>query len=195
MRKALIKRKTNETDISLSLDLDGNGIYDIETGCGFLDHMLELFSSHGKFNITLKCIGDTDVDFHHSVEDVGICLGQAFSQAIGDRAGIERYCCEFIPMDEALVMAAVDISGRSHLSFSLGQLCEKAGSFDTELVKEFMRAFVRNSGITLHIKKIDGTNTHHIIEAAFKAFARSLSFAASINQKYKNEIPSTKGVL
>lgn len=195
MREARVERKTNETDISLSLNIDGSGRCDISTGCGFLDHMLTLFSYHGKFDLFLNCKGDTEVDFHHSVEDIGICLGKAFSQALGERAGITRYADVVIPMDEALLLCAVDISGRDCLSISLGELCEKVGSFDTELVEEFMLAFVRNAGMTVHIKKLDGKNTHHIIEGAFKAFARAISRAVSVDERYRDEIPSTKGVL
>lgn len=195
MRSANINRKTAETDIALRLDLDGTGKSEIDTGCGFLDHMLTLFSKHGRFNLTVKCSGDTYVDDHHTVEDVGIVLGQAFSAALGDLKGITRYGSFILPMDEALILSAVDISGRSFLSYGLDGLNPKAGSFDTELVEEFFWGFVRHAGITLHIKRLDGKNTHHIIEGAFKSVARSLKTAVEIDEKYSGEIPSTKGVL
>ena len=193
MREAKIERKTNETDISLYLNLDGKGEGVIDTGCGFLDHMLTLFASHGRFDLTVKCKGDTQVDDHHTVEDIGICLGVALREVLGDCRGISRYGDITLPMDETLVLCAVDVSGRSVLAFDLGTLAEKVGDFDTELVKEFFTAFVRRSGITLHIKLFYGENTHHKIEAAFKACARALAKAAV--QTGSDQIPSSKGVL
>lgn len=195
MRTVNIKRKTKETDIDLTLNLDGTGKSDIETGCGFLDHMLTLFAKHGRFDLTVKCVGDTFVDYHHTVEDIGICLGQAFSKALGDMKGIYRYGHTVIPMDETLILTAVDISGRALLSFKAKMPAKRVGDFDTELVQEFFYAFVRNANITLHIIRMDGTNTHHIIEGIFKSFARTMAHAVKINEKYKDEIPSTKGVL
>lgn len=195
MRNFTIERKTAETDIKLSINIDGNGIGNISTGCGFMDHMLVLFAHHSGFDIDLKCDGDTYVDYHHTVEDIGICLGEAFTKAICDKKGINRYGDITLPMDEALVIAAADISGRSFLRYSVEIPTEKIGDFDSELIKEFWLAFVRTSGITLHIKQLDGENSHHIAECVFKAVARALSKAAEINEKRKNEIPSTKGVL
>ena len=195
MRSAEITRKTAETDIRLSLSLDGSGKSSVDTGCGFLDHMLTLFARHARFDLTVECVGDTDVDYHHTVEDVGIVLGSALKDALGDKKGIKRYGSTILPMDEALVLTAIDISGRAHLSYSLTGLAEKVGKFDTELSEEFFEAFVRSAGITLHVRKMDGRNTHHIIEGAFKSFARSLSEAVAIDERYKDEIPSTKGVL
>lgn len=195
MRKAEIKRKTNETDITLALDLDGKGESSIDTGVGFLDHMLTLFARHGCFDLSLKCVGDTFVDDHHTVEDCGIALGMAFRQAIGDKKGINRYGCFVLPMDEALLVAAVDFSGRALLAYTPGRLNEKVGNFDTELIKEFFLAFVRNSEITLHLKRLDGENTHHILEGMFKAAARSLRIAVSTDERLKDMIPSTKGIL
>lgn len=195
MRQADIARKTAETDITLSLDLDGAGKSDISTGCGFLDHMLCAFARHGRFDIALKCKGDTQVDDHHSAEDIGIALGSAFCRALGDKRGISRYGSMILPMDEALVMSAVDISGRAHLEYDVPGLKDKVGSFDTELVKEFFLGFVRNAGVTLHIRKLSGENTHHILEAAFKSVARSLSQAVRIDERFADEIPSTKEVL
>ena len=195
MRKSEIIRKTAETNIELSLSLDGSGVSKINTGCGFLDHMLTLFASHGRFDLTVNCIGDTQVDYHHSVEDIGICLGKAFSESLGDCKGIKRYGNMMLPMDESLVLCALDISGRSYLKYGLNITAEKIGDFDTELIEEFLLAFVRNANITLHVKQLDGTNAHHIAEAAFKAFARALRQAVEIDEKAKNEIPSTKGVL
>ena len=195
MRAAEIKRKTNETDISLSLDLDGNGKSEIKCGCGFLEHMLTLFAKHAHFDLTLSCVGDTYVDDHHTVEDIGIALGEAFDKAIGDKKGIMRYADTILPMDESLILTAVDLSGRSHLSYSLDIPTEKVGTFDTELCEEFFAAFVRSAKCTLHIRKISGTNSHHIIEGAFKSFARTLSCAVKIDGAFKDEIPSTKGVL
>lgn len=195
MRNAEIKRKTAETDIALYLELDGEGKSDIKTGCGFLDHMLTLFASHGKFDLTVSCNGDTDVDYHHSVEDIGICLGQAFSKALGDAKGIYRYGNMILPMDEALILCAIDISGRDCLVDRLEIPTAKVGDFDTELVEEFFLAFVRNAKISLHIRQLEGRNSHHIIEGAFKAFARALSSAVAIDEKNADKIPSTKGML
>ena len=195
MRKGELKRKTAETDIELSLTLDGTGKSSIDTGCGFLDHMLTLFASHGRFDLNVSCKGDTNVDFHHSVEDVGICLGKAFSDAIGVCKGIKRYGNMILPMDESLVLCALDVSGRAYLNYDVSIAAEKIGDFDTELIEEFFYAFVRNSGVTLHIKRLDGRNAHHIAEAAFKAFARALRQAVEIDMQSKDEIPSTKGVL
>lgn len=195
MRTAKIDRKTNETDIKLSLNIDGTGKSDINSGCGFLDHMLTLFASHGKFDIEIKCDGDTYVDDHHTTEDIGIALGQAFSQALGDKRGIVRYGDTILPMDEALVLTAVDFSGRSCLGYSLDIPAQKVGSFDTELVKEFFIAFTSNAKLTLHIKQLDGENSHHIIEGAFKSVARSIRAAVKIDSDFADEIPSSKGVL
>lgn len=195
MRKANIVRKTNETDIQLYLCLDGKGEGTIDTGCGFLNHMLTLFSKHGRFDLDVKCVGDTDVDYHHTAEDIAICLGKAFSEAMGDKKGITRYADIILPMDEALIMCALDISGRGGLYYNLEIPACKVGDFDTELCEEFFRAFVRESGITLHIRQLSGSNSHHIIEGTFKAVARVLSEGVSINEKYKDEIPSTKGVI
>ena len=195
MRKGEINRKTAETDISLSLSLDGEGKSNINTGCGFLDHMLTLFASHGRFNLSVECKGDVNVDYHHSVEDIGICLGKAFTEAVGNCKGIKRYGNMMLPMDESLVLCALDISGRAYLAYGLDIKAEKIGDFDTELIEEFLLAFVRNANITLHIKQLDGKNAHHIAEAGFKAFARALRQAVEIDEKAQNEIPSTKGVL
>ena len=195
MRTAEIKRKTNETDIKLSLNLDGSGKSEIECGCGFLEHMLTLFVKHAHFDLTLTCIGDTYVDDHHTVEDIGIALGEAFYNALGDKKGIVRYADTILPMDESLILTAVDLSGRAHLSYSLDIPTEKVGTFDTELCEEFFTAFVRTAQCTLHIRKISGTNSHHIIEGAFKSFARTMSGAVRIDSAFKDEIPSTKGVL
>lgn len=195
MRKAEIARKTNETDIKLTLELDGTGKSEISTGCGFLDHMLILFARHGRFDMSVSCKGDRYVDFHHTVEDIGIALGDAFRKALGDMRGIVRYGSMILPMDEALIMTAVDISGRPHLSYGLDIPAQKVGDFDTELTEEFFLGFVRHAGMTLHIKQLAGTNSHHIIEGAFKSAARSLAAAIKIEEAYKNEIPSTKGVL
>ena len=195
MRTAEIKRNTAETQIELSLNIDGKGKSEINTGCGFLDHMLTLFAKHGRFDLNVKCTGDTDVDYHHTVEDIGIALGSAFSTALGDKKGIVRYGNMILPMDEALILSAVDISGRAYLGYDLGALAEKVGDFDTELVEEFWFGFVRNARVTLHIKKLDGANTHHIIEGAFKSAARSFKAAAAIDGEFADEIPSTKGVL
>ena len=194
-RKAEIKRNTAETKIELKLCIDGKGEADIKTGCGFMDHMLTLFAKHGRFDLTVKCDGDIDVDDHHSVEDIGICLGKAFAEAAGNFKGINRYAHIILPMDEALILSAVDISGRSYLSYQLENLPEKVGTFDTELGEEFMLAFVRNFPITLHIKQLAGSNGHHILEGMFKAIARTLKEALTINSENPEEIPSTKGVL
>ncbi len=195
MRTAEINRKTNETDIKLSLNLDGTGKSEIDTGCGFLDHMLTLFARHGGFDLTVSCKGDTYVDYHHTVEDIGIALGDAFKSALGDMRGITRYGSFILPMDESLIMTAVDISGRSHLSYDLQIPAQKVGDFDTELAEEFYLGFVRHAAVTLHIKELSGTNSHHIIEGAFKSVARSLAAAVKIDENRKDEIPSTKGVL
>ncbi len=195
MRNAQIARKTAETDITLSLSLDEAYASDIHTGCGFFDHMLTLFAKHGAFGLRVKCVGDTAVDYHHSIEDIGICLGKAFAEALGNMAGIYRYSHIVLPMDEALVLAALDVSGRSFLSLDMNIPCAKVHDFDTELVQEFFEAFVRHAGVTLHIKQLSGSNSHHIIEAAFKAVARALRAAVSINPDAKGEIPSTKGSL
>ena len=195
MRIAEISRKTAETDVYVKLNLDGKGDCEISTGIGFLDHMLNLFGKHGRFDLDVVCKGDTWVDFHHSAEDIGICLGKAFKDALGDMKGIVRYCDIHLPMDEALIMAAVDVSGRSYLVFNVDFPTYKIGDFDTELFKEFFEAFASNAGITLHINKIYGGNSHHIGEGCFKAVARVMKTAVSIDEKYKDDIPSTKGVL
>lgn len=195
MRMSKINRVTAETQIKLELNLDGCGKSEISTGCGFLDHMLTLFSAHGKFDLIVKCTGDYNVDFHHTTEDVGICLGQAFLQSLGDKRGINRYGSTVLPMDEALILTAADISGRACLSYELNIPTQKVGEFDCELVKEFWLAFVREAKISLHIRQICGENSHHIIEGAFKSAARTLRAAVSIDEKAKDEIPSTKGVL
>ena len=195
MRTAQIIRKTAETDISLSLCLDGSGCGNIATGCGFLDHMLTLFARHGRFDLDISCKGDTWVDDHHTVEDVGIALGQAFAQALGDKRGICRYGDITLPMDEALILAAVDLSGRGYLGYALQIPTQKVGSFDTELVEEFFLGFIRNAQCTLHIRQLAGTNSHHIIEGAFKAVGRCMKAAVAIDPACKDEIPSTKGVL
>lgn len=195
MRTAEIIRKTAETDIKLSLDLDGTGKSNINTGCAFLDHMLTLFAKHGRYDLDVYCKGDIEVDFHHTAEDIGISLGLAFNKAIGDKKGIIRYGNMMLPMDEALILSAVDISGRGHLVYDLRIPTQKVGEFDTELVEEFWLGFIRNANVTLHIKQLSGTNSHHIIEGAFKSVARSLGQATSIDKRYADEIPSTKGVL
>ena len=195
MRTAEIVRNTAETKISLSLKLDGTGKSDIRTKVGFLDHMLTLFARHGRFDLTVSCDGDTWVDDHHTVEDVGIALGQAFAMALGDKRGITRYGNMILPMDESLILTAADISGRSYLGYELDIPTQKVGSFDTELVEEFWLGFVRNAQCTLHIRKLAGTNSHHIIEGAFKSAGRSLRAAVAIEAAFANEIPSTKGVL
>lgn len=195
MRTSEIKRKTKETDIELYLNIDGTGKSEIDTGVGFFDHMLTLFASHGLFDLTVKCKGDLEVDAHHTVEDVGICLGKAFAEALGDMKGIKRYADKIIPMDEALVLAAVDISGRPHLSMRLDVPAKRVGNFDTELVGEFYISFVRNAKLTLHINKLSGRNTHHIIEGSFKAFGRIMDEATQHDSRREGLVPSTKGVL
>ena len=195
MRTAEIKRDTNETKITLTLNLDGSGISKISTGVGFLDHMLTLFAAHGRFDLTVKCEGDTEVDDHHTVEDVGICLGQAFAIALGDKRGICRYGQTILPMDEALILTAADLSGRAYLGYALEIPTEKVGTFDTELVKEFFLAFVRCAAVTLHIRQMAGENSHHIIEGTFKSVARTLRAAVAVDEKCRDAIPSTKGVL
>ena len=195
MRATEIIRKTAETDIVLKLNLDGTGKSEIATGCGFLDHMLTLFAAHGKFDLTVNCKGDTNVDDHHTVEDVGICLGQAFQQALGDKRGITRYGNFILPMDEALILSAVDISGRSYLGYQLDIPAYKIGSFDVELLEEFFLSVVRNCPMSLHIRKLAGSNSHHIAEGAFKSVARSMKAAVAIDAAAADVIPSTKGVL
>ena len=195
MREAQIIRKTAETDIMLTLNLDGSGKSEIKTGVGFLDHMLTLFASHGRFDLTVTCNGDTWVDDHHSAEDIGICLGQAFAQGLGDKRGITRYGSFLLPMDEALIQTAVDISGRSCLNYGLQIPTEKLGTFDTELVEELFLAFVRCCPMSLHILQLAGKNAHHIVEGCFKSVARSLKAAVAIDMAAPNAIPSTKGVL
>lgn len=195
MRTAEINRKTAETDISLFLNLDGTGKGEIDTGCGFLNHMLTLFAKHGRFDLSVKCVGDTDVDDHHTAEDIGICLGDALARALGDMRGIVRYGNTVLPMDEALILSAVDISGRGKFVSDMKIPTEKVGTFDTELVFEFFEAFVRRANMTLHIRELAGENSHHIIEGAFKSVARSLRTAVKIDPETAGEIPSTKGVL
>lgn len=195
MRTATINRKTNETEISLFLNLDGKGNCEINSGCGFLDHMLTLFARHARFDLNLSCKGDTFVDDHHTVEDIGICLGLAVSEALGDKKGIVRYGDITLPMDEALILAATDISGRSLLCYNLNPGKEKVGTFDTELVEEFFYGFTRNANLTLHINQLSGSNAHHIIEGAFKAVARALKVAVKIDEDFADEVMSTKGVL
>ncbi len=195
MRSVQIDRTTAETKISLSLNLDGRGNSEINTGCGFMDHMLTLFAKHGGFDLTVSCEGDLHVDSHHTVEDIGICLGQAFSKALGDKKGVCRYGSMILPMDEALILSAVDLSGRGHLEYGLTLPAAQIGNFDTELTEEFWLAFVRNSACTLHIQQLAGRNTHHIIEGCFKSVARSLRTAVSIDKDFADQIPSTKGVL
>ena len=195
MRTASVIRKTAETDISLTLCLDGKGESTIKTGCGFLDHMLTLFAKHGRFDLSVSCIGDTYVDYHHTVEDVGICLGQAFAKALGDKKGIIRYGNMLLPMDEALILSAVDISGRGGFYPTVNIPTQKVGDFDTELCQEFWIAFARDAGMTLHIQQLAGTNSHHIIEGIFKSVARSLKTAVAIDPAFADEIPSTKGML
>lgn len=195
MREASIKRETAETKINLTLNLDGSGVFQGNSGCGFLNHMLTLFAKHASFDLSLSCKGDAEVDFHHTTEDIGICLGKAFSQALGDKKGICRYGDRLLPMDEALILSAVDLSGRGGLSMDLEIPAEKVGDFDTELCEEFFAAFAREAGVTLHIRKLAGKNSHHIIEGAFKSVARSLCAAVAIDARRAGEIPSTKGVL
>lgn len=195
MRTASIARKTAETDIRLTLNLDGSGRSEIHSGVGFLDHMLTLFARHGRFDLTVACEGDTWVDDHHSVEDIGICLGEAVAQALGDKRGITRYGSMLLPMDEALILCAVDISGRPMLCTELQIPTEKVGTFDTELVQEFLQAFASRAGLTLHVRQLAGSNSHHIIEGVFKALGRALSAAVAVDERAKDEIPSTKGML
>ena len=195
MRQAEIVRKTGETDVRIELELDGKGDCDIDTGIGFLDHMLELFARHGRFGLRVSCKGDTRVDDHHSAEDIGIALGQAFDRALGDRKGIVRYGQTILPMDESLILSAVDLSGRGLLAYGLLIPTEKVGTFDTELTEEFFRALALNARCTLHIRQLDGRNSHHIIEGAFKSVARSLRAAVKVDPECAEEIPSTKGVL
>ncbi len=195
MRTATLNRKTAETDIKLTLNLDGSGESTIDSGCGFLDHMLTLFAKHGRFDLTVKCDGDTYVDDHHTVEDIGITLGLAFKEALKDKKGIIRYGNMILPMDETLILSAVDFSGRSYLNYDLQIPTQKVGNFDTELVEEFWLGFVRNAECTLHIKQLDGTNSHHIIEGTFKSVARSMKDAVKIDERFADEILSTKGVL
>jgi len=195
MRQAEIRRTTGETDITVRLDLDGTGKNEIHTGVGFLDHMLELFSRHGRFDLAVTCVGDIRVDDHHSTEDIGIALGQAFDRALGDKKGIRRYGNMILPMDESLILSAVDLSGRGLLAYGLQIPTAKVGTFDTELAEEFFEAFARNARCTLHLRQLSGKNSHHIIEGAFKSVARSLREAVSIDPACAGEIPSTKGVL
>ena len=195
MRSAEIKRKTAETNIELYLNLDGKGVTNIDSGCGFLDHMLTLLGKHARFDLNVKCVGDVNVDYHHTVEDIGIALGEAFNQAIGDKKGIVRYGDTTLPMDEALILTAIDISGRGYLGFDLPLRAKKVGDFDTELVEEFWLGFVRKANMALHIRKLAGTNTHHIIEGVYKSVGHSLRKAVVIDKEFADEIPSTKGVL
>ena len=195
MRRKKIVRDTKETQIILALEVDGTGAYEIDTGCGFFNHMMELFTRHGRFDIAIDCKGDTDVDYHHTVEDIGIALGRAFREALGDKKGIYRYGSMLLPMDEALILTAVDIGGRSSVNFDLEIPAQKGGDFDTELVKEFVLALAREMGLTVHIRMLAGENTHHIIEGIFKSLGRSLRQACAIEEEYADEIPSTKGVL
>lgn len=195
MRNAEINRETAETKISLWLDLDGTGKTDIATGCGFMDHMLTLFAAHGRFDLMINASGDTYVDYHHLTEDLGICMGQAFDEALGDKRGITRYGTKILPMDEALILTSVDISGRAFLDYRLEGLKEKAGDFDTELAREFVVAMVRNGGFTLHVRQLAGENTHHILEGMFKSLGRSMAKAVKIEKGREDEIPSTKGMI
>ena len=195
MRRSDIRRDTNETKIRLALELDGTGKADIATGVGFLDHMLTLFARHGDFDLTVRCQGDTQVDGHHTVEDTGICLGRAFAEALGDKRGIARYGQFLLPMDETLVLAACDLSGRDYLGWAVDLPAQKVGDFDTELAREFWLAFVRECPMALHIRLLAGENTHHILEAVFKGAGRALKMAAAVDEKHRDEIPSTKGVL
>ena len=195
MRHAEIIRTTGETDINLKLLLDGSGRSVINSGVGFLDHMLTLFAKHGRVDFEVKCAGDTQVDFHHTVEDIGIALGQAFAKALGDKRGIKRYADTVLPMDEALILTAVDVSGRGLCCYDAATPSQKVGDFDTELSSEFWFAFAREAGVTLHIRKLAGANSHHIIEGVFKSAARSLRAAVTIDKEFADEIPSTKGLL
>ena len=195
MRKAEIKRKTKETDVALALDLDGAGRAEIDTGCGFLNHMLTLFAAHGKFDLAVKCVGDVEVDYHHTTEDIGIALGEAFASALGDKRGIRRYGDCILAMDEAAILSSVDFSGRTYLGYFLNIPTEKVGDFDTELVEEFWYGFARKAECALHIRELSGRNSHHIIEGAFKSVARSMRQAVEVDPRFASEIPSTKGVL
>ncbi|MBR3593090.1 MAG: imidazoleglycerol-phosphate dehydratase HisB [Clostridia bacterium] len=195
MRCSSIDRKTAETDISLTLNIDGRGDSKIDSGCGFLDHMLTLFAKHGRFDLDLTCKGDCEVDYHHTTEDIGIALGTAFREALGNKAGIVRYGHTILPMDDALIISAIDFSGRAFLGYDVELLTEKVGDFDTELVKEFWYGFVRESACNLHIMEVVGENSHHIIEGIYKSVARSIRNAVAIDEKFKDDIPSTKGVL
>ena len=195
MRTSEIYRKTNETEISLKLDLDGSGKSDVKSGCPFLDHMLTLFAAHGGFDLSLVCRGDVEVDYHHTVEDIGIALGDAVYQSLGDKRGINRYGYMVLPMDETLIVTAIDISGRALLNYDLKIPTPRVGDFDTELVEEFFLGFVRHASLTLHVKQLDGKNSHHVIEGAFKAFARALSVAVSLDPSKLDVLPSTKGLL
>ena len=195
MRTSTIKRNTQETKINLTLNLDGKGESKIDTGCGFFDHMLTLFSKHSKIDLDVTCNGDTNVDYHHTVEDIGIVLGKAILEALGDKKGINRYADTILPMDESLILTAIDISGRSYLGFDALFPSQKIGDFDSELVEEFFTALVRSAEITLHIKKMAGENSHHIAEGIFKSFARSLRVAVALDENFKDQLPSTKGVL
>ena len=195
MRLAEIKRATAETDIYISLNLDGQGTSHIDTACGFLDHMLTLFARHGRFDLTVECTGDIHVDYHHTVEDIGICLGKAFAKALGNKKGIRRYADTILPMDESLILSAVDISGRGGCYYALEIPTEKVGDYDTELDQEFWIAFAQNAGLTLHLRQLAGRNSHHILEGGFKSVARSLRTAVSIDPAFADEIPSTKGLL
>ena len=195
MRESVFERKTGETEIRVELALDGSGKYEIDTGVGFLDHMLELFARHGRFDLRVRCKGDTRVDDPHSTEDIGIALGQAFDRALGDKKGITRYGSMLLPMDESLVLSAADLSGRGFLAYELAIPAEKVGTFDTELTEEFWAAFVRSAAVTLHLRQLAGKNSHHIIEAVFKAAARALHRAASLDPELAGELPSTKGLL
>ena len=195
MREVQIVRKTNETNIRLNLNLDGTGESNINSGVGFLDHMLTLFARHGRFDLHLSCDGDTYVDDHHSVEDIGIALGQVFAEALGDKRGVIRYGSFVLPMDETLILTAVDLSGRAYLNYDLHIPTQKVGTFDTELTEEFFLGFVRNANLTLHVKQLEGKNSHNIIEGAFKSFGRSMKQAVAIDPAFSDEIPSTKGVL
>lgn len=195
MRKSEISRKTNETDIVMSLNIDGKGVSNVNTGCGFLDHMLTLFARHARMDLDVTCNGDTYVDYHHTVEDVGIVLGDCLKEALGDMKGITRYGSFTLPMDETLILSALDLSGRAYFNYGLRIGAQRVGDFDTELTKEFFLALVRHAGFTLHLKQFAGSNAHHIIEGTFKSFARALKQAVAIDPEYKDEIPSTKGVL
>ena len=195
MRNSVITRKTGETDIAIELELDGTGKAQIDTGVGFLNHMLTLFTVHGLFDLKVTCKGDTDVDDHHSTEDIGIALGEAFAQAVGDKKGIKRYADKILPMDEALIIAAVDVSGRGGYFGDLSMPTQKVGTFDTELVDDFWGAFAANAGITLHVRQLSGKNSHHILEGTFKAVSRALRDAVSVDERNAGVIPSTKGVL